>query len=432
MVGSLIAGLLALKGVLFLARASLITIALAAKLVAGVTAMLNISTGLLALKYAGLIAVGGVLFAMFRKVGMVLSAVHEALSSYDPKTGLWTIARKTYDELQKSGLMGLFEKLLETTMKLKLMFEGKLSLEKAFPSLFSLRKFLIALGDAFVYVVDAMLGIMPAANRTNDGFSTAGSNAPNLSVAIGRVGDAADKLAQKLHKELPDAIATTLEFFADVITFGDYVVRYALNPLIFAASGAASAFMFLGAAMAAVAQQGDLADKLGGMGMDLAKKASNAFTWYNPERGEDGTLASVTTLRKRAAELRAFGMSDVAEERGRFPAIDETTGLSTYTANGRTVRAPIYGEVGDREGVGASWMNPTNQSTMPGGSAATYNQPWFKSLEKMKINNNITVNLDGKQVASAVSAKKEVEADRSGDTVGGPTPMNNLMTAVPW
>jgi len=430
MVGSILAGLLALRGVMFLFRASLITIALAGKLVAGVTAALNISTGLLALKYAGLIAIGGIFFAMFRKVGMVISAVHEAMTSFNPNTGIWTIARKTYDELQKGGLMGLFEKLLEVGLKLKLMFEDKLSMEKAFPTLAAVRNFLRDLGDAFVHVVDVMLGVRPAANVSKGGMAAVGTSAGNLSVAIQRVSEVGSELAKTMSKEIPTGVADAIDWFATLIEFSDKVIRYALNPLLFALSGVASAVALVAASIAVMLGRGELADKMTEFAVDAAKSAGKAFTWYNPERDEDtGELNVVKSLRGRATALRAGLPTATGPERGIFPEVASATLATTYVdpATGQSVRVP-YAGISERAGV--SYDRSQFPATFAGGFDPLSTFPALQqaaSSQKVTVNSNVF--LDGRQIAAVTNNQAIVERDRRGDTLAGNmTPMSSLVT----
>lgn len=424
MISSILAGLLALRGVMFLFRASLITIALAGKLVAGVTAALNISTGLLALKYAGIIAIGGVLFAMFRRVGTVISAVHEAMTNFDPKTGIWTISRKTYEELQKGGLMGLFEKMLELGMKLRALFEGKLSLEQAFPAIAALRNFLWTLGEAFVHVVDVLFGVKPAANVANNGLAASATNAKDLSVAIERAADVGTQMAKVFAEDVPEAVASTIEGFANLIDIVDKVLRVLIPVGTIAASvGAALAF-----------SSGNFI-----MGAKLAGLAAGGFTamyaqYEGVDRDTDNNMTFVSRLRTRAAEIRARRDANIAGgERGRFVPYDEMTVAQTYTdpQTGQTVRVPVAGAVRDAAGEGIASYD-RSMSPMSFDPRADPLAQFPHLARQTKVVSNVTVNIDGKQVTAVSKVQNEIDADRSGDTLaGGMSPMAQMSTYAP-
>jgi hypothetical protein len=334
---------------------------------------------------------------------------------------LWTIARKTYDELQQGGLMGLFEKLLEFGMKIKLLFENKLSLEQAFPAIASLKNFLWTLGEAFVHVVDVVLGVKPATDVANDGMSASAGNAKDLSVAIQKAADVGAQVATVMAKDIPLAIADAVDGFASFINFID---------------NAASALLYLGTVMAGVASimAFSVGDVVHGAALAGVAVTGLAAAYGINEVGDRDpvtrNLKMVGSMHERAAAIRGRANAGIAgEERGKFVPSDEMTVFTAYTADGQTHRVPMAGAVRDQSGEGLASYARAPGSYMAG-SDPLAGMPYLKALEKTKVTSNVTVNIDGKRVATAVSAKAEVASDRAGDTgVGGMTPMNSVMAS---
>lgn len=412
MAGMVVSGIMALKGVFFLFQGSLATIASAAGLVSGMMSMLNLQTIIGVAKFGAMAAIGTIVFAMFRKMATVISAVVEALESYDPTTGLFSISDDLYGQLQESGLLGLFEKLFEFVIKIKKVFEEGLDIEKAFPVLGQLGKFLRSLADGFNVLIDLLLTSEKDLYKVKDGMGLTGSTADTLTFKIGKAAEKGAQFVETVGKMLPNALAEAVLGFANLIQMVDHTIQNVLR--------GAAAMYAIGAAIAAFNGNFLVAAKLGAQ----AAAAYVALDQYQKlgQRDDKGELSILQTMRERADLIVQRGLTTTAPERGGFAKLDE---LSTY----EFITDPATGETMARRMGGAP-------ASAGGGGYTAYNQDYstLQSRSKpLELNQNVVLNIDGKALAKYISSQKIKDADRAGGTgVSSPmsTPANASFTPI--
>lgn len=393
MAGMVVSGIMALKGVFFLFQGSLATIASATSLVTGLTAMLNVQTAIAVVKYGALAAVGTIIFAMFRKMATVISAVVEALQSYDPSTGLFTISDDLYGQLYESGLLGLFEKLFEFVIKIKKIFEEGLDIDKAFPVLGQLKRFLESLADGFNVFIDLLLTADSDLGKVKDSMGLTGSTADTLTFKIGKAAEKGAVFVETVGKMLPNALAEAVLGFANLIEMVDNTIQNVLR--------GAAAMYAIGAAIAAFNGNFIVAAKLGAQ----AAASYYALDQYQKlgDRDAEGNLTIVQKMRDRADLIVQRGLTASAPERGPFAAPDQL-GYYDFTTDPALLETMARRSGGPQQlasGVGYSGYN------MDYTSMQSRQRP-------LELNQSVSFNVDGNSLGRYLQSKYFKNVDRAG------------------
>ena len=402
MVMGILSGLLALKGVFFLLRGSMLTFALAAKAMSAIAGVLNLSMALMAGKFLLVTAVGGLLFAMFRKVAMVIGAVFEAMQSYDPETGLAKIGTKTYDDLQQSGLIDLFKGFLGIVVKISNLFSSKLSLEEAFPTLAKVKHFVDDLTSAFTHLISQVFGIRPSADDAENSLDGFENSADTTAVKIREAADAAGKVANVLARDIPAGVAFAMESLGYFIVVIDLTIRGILRLIQVLAGGMALLGAFTGNMVMVGA---------GVAGFAGAAYLDSKYTdSINREEASGlGLPQAAMDLITRSEDIQAGRREhdDYSTSGKKYPKSSDLAKTDTVydPARGTLFSVPTHG-VRMQDGVPiASFVN--NDKYFQSQNAAG-----IPIKSNVKVQNNVY--LDGKQIMSSIQERAASERARAG------------------